>query len=203
MGEHRVKIAYHEAGHAVAAVALGFDVEVASIVPDDDCILGHVIVPVSDDRDLEYWIRRATMLWCGPLAAQRHPGTFLDDDGGGDDHQSIAVYGDCAAIGSGESDGFKVWTRARAMSILNANWSAVAAVALALLEHDTLTGGEIRQLVAEVEPAPVISIRSAVRLASEDLAASVAGPVRRLTAAEKRRLSHDDLAIERSFGNAT
>ena len=48
------------------------------------------------------------------------------------------------------------------MSVLNANWSAVAAVALALLEHDTLTGDEIRQLIAEVEAdAPVISIRSA------------------------------------------
>jgi len=160
MGENRVKIAYHEAGHAVAAVVLGLEVEMASIVPEGD-ILGHVVAPEPIDSSLECWIARATMLWCGPLAAQRHFGAFIDD-GGSDDHESIDVFGDCAAIGAGELGGFKEWTRARAMSVLNANWSAVTAVALALLEHDTLTGDEIRQLVAQVDDyAPVISIRPA------------------------------------------
>lgn len=160
----RVRVAYHEAGHAVAAVVLGMDVEHATIVPAGDT-LGHVIVGDRDEnaKDLGYWVDRATMCWAGPLAEQRREGTEIEDLSG-DDHDSILLFGECASIGSGEVDGFVTWTRARAMSTLNGNWWRVVVVALELLRHNTLSGDEVRRFVAEVEDsdAPVYQIGTRV-----------------------------------------
>jgi hypothetical protein len=159
----RAEVSHHEAGHSVAALVLGLDVEVATIVPDGSR-LGHVIVAVEEQGDLAYYVARSVMLWAGLLAGQRHIGAGIDEIGG-DDLEQVAFYADCVAIGSGETDGFMVWTRARAMSVLNEHWSAVSAVALALLEHDTLTGDEVRAIVDDVDgAAEVVPIRSATSI---------------------------------------
>ena len=168
----RAEVAHHESGHAVSALVLGLNLELASIVPDGDH-LGHVIVAVPKHRDLDYFVRRATMTWCGLLAGERHFGVTVEDLGD-DDHQQITAYGDLAALGFGEAAAFAQWTRMRAMNLLAAHWPAVTTVALALLEHDILTGDEIRRIVADGEEStPVVPIRSrrpelvaAARLAS-------------------------------------
>jgi Peptidase family M41 len=152
--ESRVVTAYHEAGHAVAAVTLGLDLEVASIVPDGDR-LGHVIVTVDEARDLDYYVRRATMTWCGPLAGERHFGARVEDLGD-DDRDQVAAYGDLVALGSGEAGDFAQWTRSRAMNLLAVHFDAIADVALALLEHDVLTGDEIRRIVAAAEGSAAV-----------------------------------------------
>jgi hypothetical protein len=155
------EVAYHEAGHATAAVVLGLGVESATIVRDGDR-LGHVIVPVDEHGGVEYYIKQATMTWCGVLAGERHVGVVVEDLGG-DDHQQIEAYGDLAGLGFGEAPTFAAWTRQRAMNLLAAHWAAVAAVALALLEHDTLTGSEVRRLVADAEVSPPVIPRFASR----------------------------------------
>jgi ATP-dependent Zn protease len=155
----RVATAWHEAGHAAAAVVLGLGVERSTIIPEGDC-LGHVIVPVANDPDLAYYVDRAVMSWCGPLAEQRHFGGGVDELGG-EDRDQIRAYGELAALGLYEADTFTQWTRARAMNLLAAHFPAVAAVALALLERDTLSCAEVRQLVTDVEhQADVVPIRS-------------------------------------------
>jgi hypothetical protein len=98
------------------------------------------------------------MTWCGPLAGQRHLGTGVEDLGG-EAHEQIHAYGELAALGFREAGYFAQWTRAGAMSLLAARWSAVASVASALLEHDTLTGHEVRRIVADIEE-PGVSTRS-------------------------------------------
>jgi hypothetical protein len=162
-------VAWHEAEHATAAVVLGVGVQRATIIPEGDC-LGHVIVPVADKLDLAYYADRAVVSWCGPLAEQRHFGAGVDELGS-DDREQIRAYGDLVALGFGEADTFAQWTRARAMSVLAAHWSAVVAVVLALLEHDTLTGAEVRHLVTDVEHqatgVPIRSTRSAFAIAAE------------------------------------
>jgi hypothetical protein len=100
------------------------------------------------------------MSWCGPLAQQRHLGGGVDELGG-DDREQIRAYGELAALGLYQADTLTQWTRTRAMNLLAAHFPAVAAVALALLERDTLSGGEVRQLVTDVEhQAAVVPIRS-------------------------------------------
>ena len=60
-----------------------------------------------------------------------------------------------------EDGAFVAWTRARAMSLVSERWSSIVSVAAALLEHDTLTGDEVRRLVDDVEQSDmVIPIRS-------------------------------------------
>lgn len=161
-GPTRAVTAYHEAGHAVAAVVLGLDVELATIVSTVEPwghLRGHVVVTVPGRRDLDYYVRRATMTWCGPLAEHRHLGAGVEDIGD-EDCRQIFAYGDLSALGLGEAGAFAQWTRTRAMSVLGGHWPAISAAAAALLERDTLTGDEVRQLVAEVEHgATVVPIR--------------------------------------------
>jgi hypothetical protein len=113
-------------GHAAAAVVLGLGVERATIIPEGDC-LGHVIVPVANDPDLAYYVDRAVMSWCGPLAEQRHLGAGVEQLGG-DDREQIRADGDLVALGPYEADTFAQWTRARAMNLLAAHFPAVAAL---------------------------------------------------------------------------
>jgi ATP-dependent Zn protease len=81
--------AYHEAGHAVANIVLGFEVTHCTIVPKDDTV-GHVEHPhpiwkygLSVRRERTAWGRRAIVTCYAGLAAEHHfCGTpFSFDDG--------------------------------------------------------------------------------------------------------------------------
>jgi ATP-dependent Zn protease len=96
--------AYHEAGHAVANIVLGFEVTHCTIVPKDDTV-GHVEHPhpiwkygLSVRRERTTWGRRAIVTCYAGLAAEHYfCGTpFRFDDGG--THRAWADHAEALAL---------------------------------------------------------------------------------------------------------
>ncbi|HYH67473.1 MAG TPA: hypothetical protein VD866_22435 [Urbifossiella sp.] len=74
--EYDPATAYHEAGHAVVALALGRPVHRVSVLPNPDrlgqCEFGKAVFRPSED-----WVEREVMISLGGLAAEaRHTGTY-------------------------------------------------------------------------------------------------------------------------------
>ncbi|QDU18923.1 cell division protein FtsH [Urbifossiella limnaea] len=74
--EYDPETAYHEAGHAVVALALGRPVHRVSVLPNRDrlgqCEFGKGVFRPSED-----WVEREVMISLGGLAAEaRHTGTY-------------------------------------------------------------------------------------------------------------------------------
>ena len=72
--------AYHEAGHAVVALALGRTVHKVSVLPNrermGECRFGKGNTRASDD-----WVEREILIALGGLAAEaRHTGTYATDE---------------------------------------------------------------------------------------------------------------------------
>lgn len=96
--------AYHEAGHAVANIVLGFEVTHCTIVPQDDTV-GHVAYPhpiwkygLSVRRERTAWGRRAIVTCYAGLAAEHYfCGTpFRFDDGG--KHRAWADHAEASEL---------------------------------------------------------------------------------------------------------
>ena len=62
-----------------------------------------------------------------------------------------------AALGAGAVDGFAQWTQARALNVLAAHGSTVTVVAVELPERNTLSGDEIRPLVAGLDTSDAVT----------------------------------------------
>jgi hypothetical protein len=151
-------VAHHEAGHVVAAVALGIEVESATITPAPaDGVAGRVIVPdMVDGCGVEHYADRAAMLWAGPLAAARYQRGV--DVGDAEDRAQIRRLATLATLGDGEVAAFETWTRTRATVVIRDRWPAVCAVAAALVDCHELSGEQARRIVART---PMQRVRSA------------------------------------------
>src|ERR1700687_5011540 len=73
---HNEATAYHEAGHAVVALALGRPVERVSVLPDREnlglCEFGKSVFRPSED-----WLEREILIALGGIAAEaRHTGNY-------------------------------------------------------------------------------------------------------------------------------
>lgn len=123
--------AYHEAGHAVAAVALG-------IRFDNVFILGRSgrIDPRRDNGMLLAWpndFRNAVMTAAGPIAEARRTRRSLFSvfcDGGASDYENLAGWDVDAAI-------------LHAKELLREQWPVVEAISAALLERGILLEAEV------------------------------------------------------------
>ena len=72
--------AYHEAGHAVVALALGRPVHKVSVLPDRHR-LGHCAFGKGAVRPTDDWVEREILIALGGLAAEaRHTGTYAYEE---------------------------------------------------------------------------------------------------------------------------
>src|SRR5437868_4318539 len=77
---HDEATAYHEAGHAVVALALGRPIHRVSVLPDRDH-LGLCRSGKGGSRPSEDWLEREILIALGGIAAEaRHTGTYAWDE---------------------------------------------------------------------------------------------------------------------------
>jgi hypothetical protein len=154
MGIDREVVAYHEAGHAVAAHAMELPVERISIESEGDAA-GHVIhdygcnmneIIYEDDNATREWaLTRAAIIAFSGEEAQRHfrPGSVEEYHGEGD---RILVYQYLDALAEEQDqelrDAWATLLRLRAQRLVLVKWFQVEWIATLLLRQTVIEGPE-------------------------------------------------------------
>lgn len=148
-------VAYHEAGHAVAAFYLGLRVREVSIVPDADA-LGHVSwkpMPPSFRPDAEVSPRvrdrierEAIATLAGPWAEEKAGGDDAWRTSGSDLDDSVALLQYLCASDD-ELQAYLHLVSIRARNLVERLWDSIDALAHQLLAKRRLSGEEVRRLM--------------------------------------------------------
>lgn len=138
--------AYHEAGHAVLALALGRPVQHISILPDGR-FLGVCKFGKSVFRPSEDWLERETLIALGGIAAEaRYTGQYAWE---GAAHDQRYVFRLCVER-AGERRAERLQRRMLALAehhlSQEGNWLAVELIAAELILHRTISGRTARHL---------------------------------------------------------
>jgi ATP-dependent Zn protease len=142
--------AYHEAGHAVAALALDRPVVKVSVRPDRDrlgiCAFGKPVFRPSED-----WLEREVLIALAGMAAEaRHTGTYHREAAGRDLRyaRSLALQ---RAGNERQAERLERRLLAKAEHLLDrgANWRAVERIAAELLRAGEISGRQARHLYEE------------------------------------------------------
>ncbi len=160
-GEPITLTAYHEAGHAVAAVLLRCPVESITIEPGEDsgclgrCVLGDrpswLCPDTSGGSRARFYIeRRMMILLAGRVAESKHLGRPYHEGSEGDEDK-IARLAEVICGSDGEDQKFIAWLHARTVNLLSVeeHWQAVERVVAELLERKTLKGAAVRRVVEQ------------------------------------------------------
>ena len=144
--------AYHEAGHAVAALALDRPVVKVSIQPDRDrlgiCFFGKAVFRPSQD-----WLEREVLIALAGMAAEaRHTGQY--------DHAAASRdlrYAHELALQRAGNDRQAERLQRRLLSKVEhlleqeSHWAAVVRIAAALIEQGEISGRQARHLFDECQ----------------------------------------------------
>jgi hypothetical protein len=140
--------AYHEAGHAVVALALGQPVQRVSVLPQRDH-LGRCEFAKGVFRPSEDWLEREILIALGGLAAEaRLTGNYAWDMAGRD-----MIYVQRLTVQRAGRQAEKLERRllAKVEHLLarEEHWCAVERIAAELLRRGTISGRAARQLFDE------------------------------------------------------
>jgi ATP-dependent Zn protease len=142
----RLATAYHEAGHAVVALALDRPVQRISIVPGQEslglCHFGKGIIRPSDD-----WIERECMIALAGVAAEAMLTGNYNWSGGFRDHQYVQSLTRKRA-GEKQADRLEKRLLRKTEHLLaeDAHWNAVEQIAAELLKSGIISGRTARHL---------------------------------------------------------
>ena len=144
--------AYHEAGHAVAALALGRPIHRVSVLPDGQylgvCRFGKGVFRPSED-----WLEREILIALGGIAAEARFSGDYAWDAASRDHQYVAEL--CLERAGGERQAQRLERRllAKAEHLLAqaGNWEAVERLAAELLRVGEISGRAARHLYQECQ----------------------------------------------------
>jgi ATP-dependent Zn protease len=137
---------YHEAGHAVVALALGRPIHRVSVLPDGQflgvCRFGKGVFRPSED-----WLEREILIALGGIAAEAiHTGRYAWDGAARD---QLYVHG-LAVQRAGERQAERLERRmlAKAEHLLGqaGHWRAVELIAAELLQRGVISGRAARHL---------------------------------------------------------
>jgi hypothetical protein len=136
--------AYHEAGHAVIALALGRPVHRVSILPSNDR-LGICEFRKGTIRPTDDWIEREILISLGGIAAETRHTNVRDWGSAGRDWEYVHAL----AVGrAGERRAERLINRllakAEHMIAKEDHWQAIVLIAKALLQHGTMSGRAAR-----------------------------------------------------------
>jgi Peptidase family M41 len=155
----RKAIAYHEAGHIVAAVDQGVQVREATIMPNGDdlgqvthhSIFGRIRLDSDRSQRARRRVERSIIVsMAGPAAqrlyCKRNRARSWPLHGGESDY-SKAFDIACDMCSSHEAaEAYLNWLAIAAHDLIGAQWALVEIFASALLEHSTLSAVQIRDM---------------------------------------------------------
>jgi ATP-dependent Zn protease len=138
--------AYHEAGHAVASLALGRPVHRVSVLPDCQ-FLGRCEFGKAAFRPSEDWLEREALIALGGLAAEAlHTDNYAWDESARD----LRYVRDLAVQRAGQRQADRLVRRllAKAEHLLarDDHWRAVELIAAELIRRGTVSGRAARHL---------------------------------------------------------
>ena len=143
---HDEATAYHEAGHAVLALALGRPVQRVSILPDREhfgrCEFGKGVFRPSED-----WLEREMLIALGGIAAEaRHTVNYAWDGAGRDQHYVRSLAVQRAGERRAERLVRRLLAKAEHLLAREGHWRAVELIAAELLRHGAISGRTARHL---------------------------------------------------------
>jgi hypothetical protein len=149
-------VAFHEAGHAVAAILLGKRFNGLTIIPkginagsllieNSECYLDDGSVREDIPRDAAEI--QCMIMFAGPLAGAISAGKLetLDDGRGGDNEEILELLG--LVYGADEITGAINVVFKRTLELVVTNWTTVEETASQLLQHQSLAFQEAVRIV--------------------------------------------------------
>jgi ATP-dependent Zn protease len=144
--------AYHEAGHAVMALALGRPVDRVSVRPNSEMLgVCHFRKPVF--RPSEDWLEREILIALAGLAAEaRHTGVYAWDEAGRDRRyvEELALQRAGSAKQAARLER-RLLSKAEHVLSQDGNWRAVERLAAELLRRGEVSGRAARHLFEECQ----------------------------------------------------
>jgi hypothetical protein len=144
--------AFHEAGHAVVALSIGYEVELLSIKESGD-LGGHAVIASIDPLIPRHEIQITLAGWIGEwLANDRMPLVSGRESAKGDDASVDALVAGMLVAPQREAV-FRAECSAAAERILVERWAAVTAIATELVDHGTIDGVRVQKIVEGFMPS--------------------------------------------------
>ncbi|MFN3891988.1 MAG: hypothetical protein ACK4MV_16455 [Beijerinckiaceae bacterium] len=142
-------VAHHEAGHAVAAIALGVPMRFATIVPDlEDATLGHVRFR-SGDPDLPSLGHRLLIVsLAGPAAQRRFAPRSPIRVNGDSDFQLARLESETCSSSPVAARSLHRWAEHESRHLVAREWVLIEHVAAALIERRTIDEAGLQQIAA-------------------------------------------------------
>ncbi|MFO0796380.1 MAG: hypothetical protein U0804_02825 [Gemmataceae bacterium] len=143
--EYDPETAYHEAGHAVVALALGRPVHRVSVLPNRDrlgqCEFGKGVFRPSED-----WVEREVMISLGGLAAEaRHTGTYGWSEAERDLRHVRKLLAQTTERAAARLEK-RMLAKVENLLADDGHWRAVEQIAAELLVHGVISGRAARHL---------------------------------------------------------
>ena len=159
MNKRLASTAYHEAGHVAAYLLLGKHFDHVTIEPGED-YFGYVLGVDALPENIQYgeqtprrrrMIEERTVILSAGNVAER---CFLKKDvcaGSGNDWAQTLKLLELISESLEEASAYHAWITARTRNLLLTplHWPIVETVALALLEHRTLTYAQVKSVVRQ------------------------------------------------------
>ena len=143
---HDPATCYHEAGHAVMALAMGRSIQKVSAVPNS-LRLGVVEFKKGTAKQADDWIEAEILIaLAGPLAEAAFTGAF-DEHGAARDLRAVRKFAE-DRVGDRQAERYERRMLAKAEYLMgdDATWNAVEAIAKELMEKGTISGRSARHL---------------------------------------------------------
>src|SRR6266851_9830456 len=143
---HDEATAYHEAGHAVVALALGRPVQRVSVLPDREQ-LGHCEFGKGVFRPSEDWLEREILIALGGIAAEaRYSGDYAWGGAGRDRLYVRQLAVQRAGERQAERLERRMLAKAEHLLAKEGHWRAVELIAAELLRCGAISGRAARHL---------------------------------------------------------
>src|SRR5271167_1088769 len=138
--------AFHEAGHAVVALALGRPIHRVSVLPDGQflglCQFGKGVFRPSED-----WLEREILIALGGIAAEaRHTGNYAWDQATRDRQYVRRLAIQRAGERQAERLERRLLAKAEHLLAQPGNWRAVELIAGELVRRETISGRAARHV---------------------------------------------------------
>jgi len=148
--ENRIRIAYHEAGHAVVADDRGLGIEEVSLGDEENgytesiLSLKDAILKLGDRVGRE---NVALKLVAGELVQCRQGYGVYGDECGEDRRHFISIVEELCRMDGKEYREHEERLRDHAAEIIDSQWQQIDAIANALLEHNVLSGADAISII--------------------------------------------------------